>query len=85
MTKLISFLLFTLVACGLAWAESLPNYFAASPGALAEAKTRLAAHDPALQPAFDALVSAADRALQATPPTVTERTKPHPAATSMIT
>ena len=78
MTKLISFLLFTLVACGLAWAESLPNYFAASPGALAEAKTRLAAHDPALQPAFDALVSAADRALQATPPTVTEKDKTPP-------
>ena len=78
MPKLISFLLFTLIACELARAESLPNYFAASPGALAEAKARLAAHDPALQPAFDALVSAADRALQATPPTVTEKDKTPP-------
>src|ERR1700744_4224325 len=52
-----------------------PNYYAVGPGTLADMKTRLVAHDPALQPALDALVKAADKALQINPPSVMEKAK----------
>jgi Alginate lyase len=55
-----------------------PNYFEASPGALAEVKARLAAHDPSLQPALNVLVHTADRALNATPPSVMDKGKVPP-------
>ena len=55
-----------------------PVYFEASPGALAEAKARLAAHDPSLQPALNVLVHTADRALNATPPSVMDKGKVPP-------
>jgi Alginate lyase len=53
-------------------------YFAASPGAMAEAKARLAAHDPTLQPALKALISAANKALEIKPPTVMDKSEVPP-------
>jgi hypothetical protein len=87
MTKRITFILFILAIYGLAKADEIsPRYFAVSPGALAEAKARLAAHDGALQPALKALVKAADKALQITPPSVMEKdTTPPSGNKSMIT
>lgn len=55
--------------------EIVPRYFAVSPGTLVEVKARLAAQDAALQPAFKALIKAADRALATTPPSVMEKGK----------
>jgi hypothetical protein len=53
--------------------EPSPFYFGTSPGALAEAKSRLAAHDPALEPALNALIRAADKALEVVPPSVMDK------------
>ncbi len=53
-----------------------PTYFGGSPGALPKAKTRLAAGDRSLQPALEALVARADRALKTKPPSVIHKTKP---------
>jgi hypothetical protein len=76
MTKRISFLLVLLAICGLTRADIVsPQFFAANPGALAQVKSRLAAHDELLQPALDALVKAADRALKTPPPSVMEKSK----------
>ena len=52
-----------------------PVFFAVRPGALAEAKTRLAAHDPALETALAALVKAADKALKLPPASVMDKGK----------
>ncbi len=57
-------------------ALAAPNYYAASVGALAEAKMRLDAGDPALRSALEQLVAEADKALLVTPPTVTDKIKP---------
>lgn len=54
------------------------TYFAASPGALADVKARLAAHDASLQPALSALAQEADAALKIEPPSVTQKTKVPP-------
>jgi hypothetical protein len=79
MTKQIAFILFITAICGLAKAEDIsPRYFAASPGALAEVKSRLAAHDKSLQPALAALIKAADKALEVPPPSVMEKSKVPP-------
>lgn len=56
-------------------ATSGPRYFGGWPGALAQAKTRLAAGDPALQPALDSLIKRADAALHVKPPSVTHKTR----------
>jgi hypothetical protein len=55
--------------------EPAPFYFGTSPGALVEAKTLVAAHDPSVQPAFNALIRAADKALETTPPSVMDKGK----------
>src|SRR5262249_9399968 len=47
--------------------------FALDPEALAQTKTRLAARDPALTPAFDRLISDADKALKAPPVSVMDK------------
>ncbi len=54
------------------------SYFAASPGALAEAKARLAAHDKSLQTALKALIREADKALEIKPPTVMDKSNVPP-------
>ena len=69
--------LFVVATSGLLQAAE-PNYFETSPGALAEVKVRLAAHDPSLQPALNVLVHTADRALTATPPSVMDKGKVPP-------
>ena len=62
MTGRIILFVFILAACGIAKAgDESPRYFGASPGALAEVKARLAAHDESLQPALNTLLRAADR------------------------
>ena len=79
MTKRIFFSLFTCAAVLFASAdETSPRYFGASPGALAEAKARLAAHDKALSPVLKVLIKAADNALQIPPPSVVEKSKTPP-------
>ena len=76
MTKHFSLLLITLAAAQLALADQVsPRYFAASPGALAETKSRLAAHDESLQSALKALVKEADRELENPPHSVVEKAK----------
>jgi hypothetical protein len=76
MTKRTAFILLILAVCGLANANEIsPRYFAVSPGALPEAKARLAARDESLQPALKALVRAANEALQIAPPSVTQKSK----------
>ncbi len=55
-----------------------PDYFAVAPGALAEVKSRLAAHDEALQSAFKALVRSAEKARENTPPSVMNKDKTPP-------
>jgi hypothetical protein len=63
-----------LAAGGLAAAgEVSPRYYGADPGTLEQVKARLAAHDEALQPAFKALVRAADKALMVEPPSVMDK------------
>ena len=59
-------------------AEISPAYFAVSPGALAETKSRLAAHDESLQPALKALVKAANEALTVPLPSVVEKSEVPP-------
>lgn len=76
MNKRIACSLFILAICALARAGGTsPAYFAVRPGALAETKARLAAHDESLQPAFEALIRAADKALQTQPPSVMDKDK----------
>jgi hypothetical protein len=76
MTKRFALIFFILTIGGLARAgEPTPNYFAVSPGTLADVKARLAGHDESLQPALKALVKAADKALAITPPSVMEKSK----------
>ena len=79
LTGRIASIWLVLVACQLAMAgEDAPRYFAVRPGALAETRARLIAHDASLQPALKALVRAADQALAATPPSVLEKAKTPP-------
>ena len=54
------------------------QFFGAPPGALAEAKTRLAAGEASLRPGLDQLIREADKALRVTPPSVMQKTKPPP-------
>ena len=76
MTKSFLSILFIAAASQFAMAdESSPRYFGASPGALAEAKARLAAHDNLLQPVLKALVKTADGLLEASPTSVVEKNK----------
>jgi hypothetical protein len=52
----------------------MPRYFGVRPGALAEAKARLAGGDQLLQPALKNLIQQADKALQTSPPSVMDKT-----------
>lgn len=52
-----------------------PRFFGAPPGALARVKSRLQAGDKSFDPALQALLQEADRALKLTPPSVMEKTK----------
>jgi hypothetical protein len=52
-----------------------PHYFGAVPGALGQAKARLAAGDALLEPSLRKLVSDADAALEFAPVSVTQKTK----------
>jgi hypothetical protein len=52
---------------------ALPKVFYADPQALADAKIKFAANDPSLKPAFDRLLSDADKALEAKPRSVMEK------------
>ncbi len=71
--------LLVLATCRMARAEQpTPRYFGVRPGALTEAKTRLAGGDQSLQPALKYLVEQADGALQISPPSVTEKTRMPP-------
>ncbi len=75
------FFLFLLWMAGVSLAtatELAPRYFAAPPGALAEAKARLAAGDPVLKRALKNLVEGAEEALRASPPSVIEKVKNPP-------
>ena len=54
---------------------ALPKVVCANPSALADAKARLAAGDPALQPAFDRLLADAREALEIKPPSVMDKTR----------
>jgi hypothetical protein len=58
--------------------QSSPTYYGVSPGVLSKVRARLAAGDPALQPALKAMTDEADEALQLTPPSVMEKTKTPP-------
>jgi hypothetical protein len=79
MTGRIILFVFILAACGIAKAgDESPRYFGASPGALAEVKARLAARDESLQPALNALLKAADKALLVKPPSVVEKSRVPP-------
>lgn len=72
-------LLVLLLSCGSIHAAlTTPQYFGARPAALAEVKERLAARDPALEPALKYLLKEADKALKVEPPTVTAKPKPAP-------
>jgi hypothetical protein len=53
--------------------EPEPSVVSFSPATFTAAKQRFAAHDPALQPAFDALLKDADRALNTKPASVMEK------------
>ena len=55
-----------------------PTVFCLDPNALNEARTRLKRGDPALQPALEQLVQAADRALTAGPFSVLQKTRVPP-------
>ncbi len=55
--------------------EAAPRYFGAEPGALAQAKARIAAGDPGLSMALKKLVDGADGALHETPPSVFDKTR----------
>jgi hypothetical protein len=54
------------------------QYFGARPGALEQARARVAAGDKALQPALKALTDEADEALQLAPPSVMQKTMTPP-------
>jgi hypothetical protein len=74
MAKHLRFILLIVCYCWFAHADDLPpRYFAARPGALAEAKARLANGDKSLQPALKHLLKNADEALKITPPTVVDK------------
>jgi hypothetical protein len=74
MIKRFTLILCILAACGIAKAgDESPRYFGDSPGALAEVKSRLAAHDESLQPALNVLVKEADHDLHIHPPSVVEK------------
>ena len=79
MTQHLTFILLVLSTCRMAWTEEpSPRYFGVRPGALAEAKARLAGGDPSLQPALENLVKEADEALQTAPPSVMQKSKTPP-------
>ena len=79
MTKHLRLILLILTTCQMARsAEPMPHYFAVRPGALAEAKTRLAGGDQSLQPAINSLVKEAEQALQVSPPSVMQKSKMPP-------
>jgi hypothetical protein len=74
MIRQAALVFFLLAGYGMAYGdEPSPYYFGTSPGALVEAKSRLAAHDPSLQPALNALIRAADKASDTTPPSVMDK------------
>ena len=58
--------------------QASPHYFAAKPGSLTKAKSRLAAGDNELGRALKTLLAEADEALRETPPSVTEKSKAPP-------
>ena len=75
----LTLVLFLLASCRMAQAEEVGSrYFSARPGALAEAKARLAGDDPSLRPALQNLVEQADDALQTAPPSVMQKSKMPP-------
>jgi hypothetical protein len=74
MSLRITLALLLLAYCGVARAgDDSPRYYGSRPGALAEVKSRLAAHDESLQPALNHLLKEADEALQTKPPSVMEK------------
>ena len=73
----LPFLLTALIIGGVnASPAAEPRQFFAPPGALAQAKARLATNDSALRPALEALRRDADRALKAKPVSVMDKPKP---------
>jgi hypothetical protein len=74
MSKRIYLILTLLCAGGFARAAEV-NFYSANPGALAEVKARLAAHDQSLAPALIALINSAEKAMKAEPPSVMEKAK----------
>lgn len=79
MTKCFILIVLVLTTWQMARAEQpVPRYFGVRPGALAEAKARLAGGDQSLQPALRYLVEQADDALQTSPPSVMEKAKTPP-------
>jgi len=79
MTKRFILIVLVLTTWRMARAEQpVPRYFGVRPGALAEAKARLAGGDQSLQPALRYLVEQADDALQTSPPSVMEKAKTPP-------
>jgi hypothetical protein len=57
-------------------AETDPRVFAVRPGAVSKARKRLAAKDPALEPARRRLIADADKVLHLKPPSVIDKPKP---------
>jgi hypothetical protein len=53
--------------------EKAPRFFGAPPGALVQARARLAANDLVLKPAFDKLLEEANKALSLQPPSVMDK------------
>ncbi len=78
MIPLVRLLLLLLVSGAWQSLAAEPRFFGAAPGALAAAKARVAAGDPALRPALAALVQSAEAALTVEPPTVTQKSTPAP-------
>ena len=79
MTKRFTLILLVLTTWRMAQAEQpMPRYFGVRPGALADAKARVAGDNQLLEPALRYLVEQADEALQTSPPSVMEKTKMPP-------
>src|SRR3984957_7031009 len=57
---------------------TIPSLITANPARFAGVKQRLAAGDPSLQPALDALVADAQKALQTAPASVMDKPEPWP-------
>ncbi len=72
--KLVLITVLALTTC-LAHAETKPRFFGAKQGSLEKAKAKIAAGDKDFVAALKRLVKDADKALQETPPSVTEKSK----------